>query len=43
MACTPQARKALNQGIEDWEEIQLESAIRNKPATAARVFATLEK
>ncbi|MDE1558187.1 MULTISPECIES: hypothetical protein [Actinotignum] len=43
VACTPRARKALDQGIEDWEEIQLEAVIRNKPATAARVLATLEK
>ena len=43
VACTPGAREVLDQGIEDWEEIQLESAIRNKPATAVRVLATLEK
>ncbi|MDE1559171.1 MULTISPECIES: hypothetical protein [Actinotignum] len=43
VACTPQALEALQQGMRKWEEIQLESAIRNNPATAVRVLATVEK
>ncbi|MFE1522986.1 hypothetical protein [Schaalia turicensis] len=43
VACTPQAREALQQSMREWEDIQLESAIRNNPATAVRVLATIEK
>ncbi|MDY5134999.1 MULTISPECIES: hypothetical protein [Actinotignum] len=34
VACTPQAREALNQGIEDWEQIQVRSVVRHNRATA---------
>ena len=38
VACTPQAREALNQGIEDWEQIQVRSVVRHHRATALQAL-----
>ncbi|MGJ9461485.1 hypothetical protein ACRQDJ_03950 [Actinotignum sp. GS-2025g] len=38
VACTPQAREALDQGIEDWEQIQVRSVVRHHRATALQAL-----
>ncbi|EPD26830.1 hypothetical protein ACRQF6_05900 [Actinotignum sp. GS-2025f] len=37
-ACTPQARKALQHGIQEWDENQLRAAVRNNPTIALQAF-----
>ncbi|MDY5127909.1 hypothetical protein ACRQF6_00850 [Actinotignum sp. GS-2025f] len=38
VACAPGAREALNQGIEDWEQIQVRSVVRHNRATALQAL-----
>ncbi len=39
VACTPEAREALQRGIREWEEIQVRSVVRNNRAIALQAIA----
>lgn len=39
VACTPEAREALQRGIREWEEIQVRSVVRNNRAIALQALA----
>ncbi|MGJ9532660.1 hypothetical protein [Actinotignum sp. GS-2025b] len=38
VACTPQAREALHQGIREWKDIQLRAALRRNRASAVEAL-----
>ncbi len=38
VACAPQAREALHQGIREWENIQLRAAVRHNRASALEIL-----